>query len=174
MFFAKNIHHAAVAHLVERHLAKVEVASSSLVGRSKKQQKVISAHMVTWPSGKAKVCKTFIHQFKSGRHLFKTCKFCDNSWKCRSFSFLKNSLCCDAMLVSARKLARSPHGAYLPQRKKSDQGRINPIFSLALLLENRYNILWIKGSKGRTLVEKRVRCAAATPPAEMPDAVPDA
>ena len=130
--------------------------------------------MVTWPSGKAKVCKTFIHQFKSGRHLFKTCKFCDNSWKCRSFSFLKNSLCCDAMLVSARKLARSPHGAYLPQRQKSDQGRINPIFSLALLLENRYNILWIKGSKGRTLVEKRVRCAAATPPAEMPDAVPDA
>ena len=174
MFFAKNIHHAAVAHLVERHLAKVEVASSSLVGRSKKQQKAISAHMVTWPSGKAKVCKTFIHQFKSGRHLFKTCKFCDNSWKCRSFSFLKNSLCCDAMLVSARKLARSPHGAYLPQRQKSDQSRINPIFSLALLLENRYNILWIKGSKGRTLVEKRVRCAAATPPAEMPDAVPDA
>ena len=141
MFFAKNIHHAAVAHLVERHLAKVEVASSSLVGRSKKQQKAISAHMVTWPSGKAKVCKTFIHQFKSGRHLFKTCKFCDDSWKCRSFSFLKNSLCCDAMLVSARKLARSPHGAYLPQRQKSDQGRINPIFSLVLLLENRYNIL---------------------------------
>ena len=28
--------YAAVAHLVERHLAKVEVASSSLVGRSKK------------------------------------------------------------------------------------------------------------------------------------------
>ena len=27
--------------------------------------------MVTWPSGKAKVCKTFIHQFKSGRHLQK-------------------------------------------------------------------------------------------------------
>lgn len=27
--------YAAVAHLVERHLAKVEVASSSLVGRSK-------------------------------------------------------------------------------------------------------------------------------------------
>ena len=66
--------YAAVAHLVERHLAKVEVASSSLVGRSKKQQKIISrfsAHMVTWPSGKAKVCKTFIHQFKSGRHLHK-------------------------------------------------------------------------------------------------------
>ena len=42
---------------------------------------------------------------------------------------------------------------------------------LAIILDN---ILWIKGSKGRTLVEKRVRCAAATPPAEMPDAVPDA
>ena len=28
-------------------------------------------HMVPWPSGKAKVCKTFIHQFKSGRHLQK-------------------------------------------------------------------------------------------------------
>ena len=90
------------------------------------------------------------------------------------FFFFENSLRCDAMLVSARKLARSPHGAYLPQRQKSDQGEINPIFSLALLLENRYNILWIKGSKGRILVEKRVRCAAATPPAEMPDAVPDA
>ena len=75
IFFVKNIQYAAVAHLVERHLAKVEVASSSLVGRSKKQQEIISrfsAHMVTWPSGKAKVCKTFIHQFKSGRHLHKT------------------------------------------------------------------------------------------------------
>ena len=30
----KPLQHAAVAHLVERHLAKVEVASSSLVGRS--------------------------------------------------------------------------------------------------------------------------------------------
>ena len=30
--------YAAVAHLVERHLAKVEVASSSLVGRSIKEQ----------------------------------------------------------------------------------------------------------------------------------------
>ena len=30
----KGFQYAAVAHLVERHLAKVEVASSSLVGRS--------------------------------------------------------------------------------------------------------------------------------------------
>ena len=29
-------------------------------------------HMVTWPSGKAKVCKTFIPRFKSGCHLQKT------------------------------------------------------------------------------------------------------
>ena len=27
--------------------------------------------LVRQKSGKAKVCKTFIHQFKSGRHLFK-------------------------------------------------------------------------------------------------------
>ena len=32
---ARKIKYAAVAHLVERHLAKVEVASSSLVSRSK-------------------------------------------------------------------------------------------------------------------------------------------
>ena len=31
----RHMEYAAVAHLVERHLAKVEVASSSLVGRSK-------------------------------------------------------------------------------------------------------------------------------------------
>ena len=34
--------YAAVAHLVERHLAKVEVASSSLVGRSKKQWRLVN------------------------------------------------------------------------------------------------------------------------------------
>ena len=32
--------YAAVAHLVERHLAKVEVASSSLVGRSKQSPRL--------------------------------------------------------------------------------------------------------------------------------------
>ena len=62
--------YAAVAHLVERHLAKVEVASSSLVGRSNGVV-TITPNMVTWPSGKARVCKTLIHQFKSGRHLQK-------------------------------------------------------------------------------------------------------
>ena len=62
--------YAAVAHLVERHLAKVEVASSSLVGRSNRSGNPL-LNMVTWPSGKARVCKTLIHQFKSGRHLQK-------------------------------------------------------------------------------------------------------
>ena len=62
--------YAAVAHLVERHLAKVEVASSSLVGRSNRSGNSL-LNMVTWPSGKARVCKTLIHQFKSGRHLQK-------------------------------------------------------------------------------------------------------
>ena len=36
--------YAAVAHLVERHLAKVEVASSSLVARSKKE---VTTYVVT-------------------------------------------------------------------------------------------------------------------------------
>ena len=62
---------AGVAHLVERHLAKVEVASSSLVTRSKKIRNAMRSlfHMVPWPSGKARVCKTLIRQFKSGRYL---------------------------------------------------------------------------------------------------------
>ena len=34
------IPHAGVAHPVERHLAKVEVASSSLVARSRKQTEI--------------------------------------------------------------------------------------------------------------------------------------
>ena len=62
---------AGVAHPVERHLAKVEVASSSLVTRSKQIRNALRSlfYMVPWPSGKAKVCKTFIRQFKSGRYL---------------------------------------------------------------------------------------------------------
>ena len=36
-FRVKKLQYAAVAHLVERHLAKVEVASSSLVARSNKK-----------------------------------------------------------------------------------------------------------------------------------------
>ena len=48
----------------------MEVASSSLVGRSNRSGNSL-LNMVTWPSGKARVCKTLIHQFKSGRHLQK-------------------------------------------------------------------------------------------------------
>ena len=69
---------AGVAHLVERHLAKVEVASSSLVTRSKQirnAQKRSLFHTVPWPSGKARVCKTLIRQFKSGRYLQKSASF---------------------------------------------------------------------------------------------------
>ena len=48
--------------VVERCLAKANVAGSSPVFRSK---------MVPSPSGKAKVCKTFIPRFKSGWYLQK-------------------------------------------------------------------------------------------------------
>ena len=40
----QGFQYAAVAHLVERHLAKVEVASSSLVARSKKE---VTTYVVT-------------------------------------------------------------------------------------------------------------------------------
>ena len=42
--------------------------------------------MVTWPSGKARVCKTLIHQFKSGRHLQKI----PGSFSFRDFLFLSS------------------------------------------------------------------------------------
>ena len=67
---------AGVAHPVERHLAKVEVASSSLVTRSKRLRFAQPLfYMVPWPSGKARVCKTLIRQFKSGRYLQKKLLF---------------------------------------------------------------------------------------------------
>ena len=42
------ITHAGVAHPVERHLAKVEVASSSLVTRSKKKIRNAFAFLVSY------------------------------------------------------------------------------------------------------------------------------
>ena len=83
----QGFQYAAVAHLVERHLAKVEVASSSLVGRSNRSG-IPLLNMVTWPSGKARVCKTLIHQFKSGRHLQKI----PGSFGFRDFFVLRCSL----------------------------------------------------------------------------------
>ncbi len=73
---------AGVAQLVEHNLAKVDVAGSSPVSRSKstpvdffiyKQNivyiaKVFSGGVAKW--SKAKVCKTFIHRFESDRRLF--------------------------------------------------------------------------------------------------------
>ena len=46
---------ADVAQLVERNLAKVEVASSSLVVRS---EKMVAASVVEWPRGEATDCKS--------------------------------------------------------------------------------------------------------------------
>ena len=46
---------ADVAQLVAHHLAKVRVASSSLVIRSEKPQGTI--HLVAWPRGEAAACK---------------------------------------------------------------------------------------------------------------------
>ena len=46
-----GLFYAVVTQLVECHLAKVDVASSNLVYRSK---------MAPWPRGKARVCKTLI------------------------------------------------------------------------------------------------------------------
>ena len=48
--------------VVEYDLAKVGVAGSNPVSRS-------IFFVAAWPSGKAKVCKTFIHRFESGRRL---------------------------------------------------------------------------------------------------------
>ena len=46
-------------------------------------------HMVPWPSGKARVCKTLIRQFKSGRYLQTKrhpfgCLFCFMSYQARN------------------------------------------------------------------------------------------
>ena len=51
---------AGIAQLVERNLAKVEVASSSLVSRSK---------MASWQSGDANDCKSLLGRFDSGARL---------------------------------------------------------------------------------------------------------
>jgi hypothetical protein len=46
---------AGIVHLVERLLAKEKVTGSNPVARS-----FLSTHAATWPSGKARVCKTLI------------------------------------------------------------------------------------------------------------------
>ena len=49
---------ADVAQLVERNLAKVEVASSSLVVRSERSLPLVGASTVGWPRGEATDCKS--------------------------------------------------------------------------------------------------------------------
>ena len=51
--------YAGIVQLVEHLLAKEKVASSSLAARSFFYRGVFS-DMATWPSGKARVCKTLI------------------------------------------------------------------------------------------------------------------
>ena len=53
---ASQIQNAGIAQLVERNLAKVEVASSSLVSRSKSLSRIKS--LAGWQNGYAAVCKT--------------------------------------------------------------------------------------------------------------------
>ena len=56
--------------MVERNLAKVDVAGSSPVSRS--IPSVVLGRdffLAPYPSGKGEVCKTFMHQFESDRRL---------------------------------------------------------------------------------------------------------
>ena len=65
--FRPEAPYADLAHLVERDLAKVEVAGSSPVIRSRGPHKICgSFSKAPQPSGKATVCKTVIPRFKSG------------------------------------------------------------------------------------------------------------
>jgi hypothetical protein len=63
---------AGVAQLVERNLAKVDVAGSSPVSRSVPSSFLETGfYLAPYPSGKGEVCKTFMHQFESDRRLEK-------------------------------------------------------------------------------------------------------
>ena len=77
--------YASVAHLVERHLAKVEVASSSLVTRSNSLEQILlhiwcHSQVVRQSSAKAP-----FPQFKSGWHLQKRTS---SLWTCPSICFI--------------------------------------------------------------------------------------
>ena len=124
--FEKRTHFAAVAHLVERHLAKVEVASSSLVGRSTNNKIPASCryfvYMVTWPSGKARVCKTLIHQFKSGRHLQIKWSF----WITATFFVVMSKatgLSALPKVAAGRMITRRGFGGFSGPRRAALQGR---------------------------------------------------
>ncbi len=55
--------------MVERLLPKQNVASSNLVSRSNFFACEFVLCVAPCPSGKGEVCKTFMHQFDSGRRL---------------------------------------------------------------------------------------------------------
>ena len=59
---------AEVAQLVERNLAKVEVAGSSPVFRSG-EGRLIAPFLATWPSGLGTGLQNPVHRFDSGRRL---------------------------------------------------------------------------------------------------------
>ena len=64
-------HYADLAHLVERHLAKVEVASSSLVGRSIMEQQSLFQYGPVAQLVRAPACHAGGRRFEPdpGRHL---------------------------------------------------------------------------------------------------------
>ena len=66
----QGFQYAAVAHLVERHLAKVEVASSSLVGRSIKEQQQVLRYGPVAQLVRAPACHAGGRRFEPdpGRH----------------------------------------------------------------------------------------------------------
>ena len=115
--------------------------------------------MVTWPSGKAKVCKTFIHQFKSGRHLHKTVMkkmsqsfFFAVSSKIGDFAnrFLDTVLqCCPTILVRFSQLDAHFSCRFLEFGRGGgiffEKNRINPavfrMFSISSQLISR----WLRG-----------------------------
>ena len=69
--------------------------------------------MVTWPSGKARVCKTLIHQFKSGRHLQKI----PGSFGFRDFFVLRCSLSASSPSPSPTVTDSPGAGEVFPQRE---------------------------------------------------------
>ena len=71
-FRVKKLQYAAVAHLVERHLAKVEVASSSLVGRSITEQQQLLQYGPVAQLVRAPACHAGGRRFEPdpGRHIW--------------------------------------------------------------------------------------------------------
>ena len=115
--------------------------------------------MVTWPSGKAKVCKTFIHQFKSGRHLHKTVMkkmsqsfFFAVSLKIGGFAnqFLDTVLqCCPTILVPFSQLD-AHFSCRFPEFGRGggnsfEKNRINPAVFRMFSISSQPISCWLRG-----------------------------